>query len=127
MNPHDYKQFYSEQSFKRKLQQFGKTAGLQVAYSALLLFFLMKEPSVSIKAKVTIAAALGYFILPTDAIPDLAPLVGFSDDLGVLIFALSQISSNITPQVQDKAKSQLRSWFCEFDEAKLDEIHSKIF
>lgn len=127
MIPHDYKQFYNEQSFKQKLQQFAKTAGLQVAYAALLLFYLMKEPSVSVKAKVTIAAALGYFILPTDAIPDLAPLVGFSDDLGVLIFALSQISNNITPEVQHKAKNQLRAWFKEFDEAKLDEINSKIF
>jgi len=127
MNTNDYRQFYDEQSFLRKLKKFGKTAGVQVAYSALLLFHLMKEPTVPVKAKVTIAAALGYFILPTDAIPDLLPLVGFSDDLGVLIFALSQISGNITPAVQEKAKKQLRTWFKDFDEAKLDEIHSKIF
>ena len=127
MNPNDYRQFYDEQSFLQKLKTFGKTAGVQVAYSALLLFHLMKEPTVPLKAKVIIAAALGYFIFPTDAIPDLLPLVGFSDDLGVLIFALSQISGNITPAVQEKAKTQLRTWFKDFDEAKLDEIHSKIF
>jgi uncharacterized membrane protein YkvA (DUF1232 family) len=127
MSSNDYRQFFNEQSFWQKLQKFGKAAGIQVAYSALLLFYLMKEPTVPLKAKVTIAAALGYFILPTDAIPDLLPIVGFSDDLGVLIFALSQISGNITPELQEKAKTQLRSWFKEFDEAKLDEIHSKIF
>lgn len=127
MNQDDYKNYYNEQSFRKKLQKFAKTAGVQVAYSALLLYHMMKEPSVPLRAKVTIAAALGYFILPTDAIPDLAPLVGFSDDLGVLIFALSQISGNITPEVQEKAKKQLRSWFKDFDEDKLDEIHSKIF
>ena len=127
MTQDDYKDYYNEQSFKQKLQKFAKTAGVQVAYSALLLFYLMKEPSVPLKAKVTIAAALGYFILPTDAIPDFLPLIGFGDDLGVLIFALSQISGNITSDIQERAKSQLRSWFNEIDEDKLDEIHSKIF
>ncbi len=127
MTQDDYKDYYNEQSFKQKLQKFAKTAGVQVAYSALLLFYMMKEPLVPLKAKVTIAAALGYFILPTDAIPDFLPLIGFGDDLGVLIFALSQISGNITPDIQEKAKSQLRSWFNEIDENKLDEIHSKIF
>jgi len=54
-------------------------------------------------------------------------LIGFGDDLGVLIFALSQISDHITPELRDRAKSQLRNWFREVDEEKLDEIHSKIF
>ncbi|WP_321290732.1 YkvA family protein [uncultured Sunxiuqinia sp.] len=127
MNKEEYKDFYNEQSFKNKLQKFAKTAGIQVVYSALLLYYMMKDPSVPLRAKVIIAAALGYFILPTDAIPDLAPLVGYSDDLGVLIFALSQISDSITTELQEKAKSQLRSWFNDFDEEKLDEIHAKIF
>lgn len=127
MNEDDYKQLYNEKSFRQKLKQFGKTAGVQVVYSALLLYYVMKEPGVSLKAKVTIAAALGYFIFPADAIPDFMPLIGFGDDLGVLIFALSQISGNITPEIEAKAKSQLRSWFKEIDEEKIDEIHSKIF
>jgi uncharacterized membrane protein YkvA (DUF1232 family) len=127
MNEEKYNHFYDEQSFKQKLQKFAKTAGIQVVYSALLLFYLMKDPRVPLKAKITIGAALGYFILPTDAIPDFLPLVGFSDDLGVLIFALSQISGNITPEMQEKAKNQLRLWFKQIDESQIDEIHSKIF
>lgn len=127
MNQNDYKHIYSEQSLNQKFQKFSKTAGIQVVYSALLLFYLMKDPDVPLKAKVTIAAALGYFILPTDAIPDFAPIIGFSDDLGVLIFALSQISGNITQTIQEKAKNQLLSWFAQIDEEQLDELHSKIF
>jgi len=127
MNQDDYKHYYNEQSFKQKLQKFAKTAGIQVVYSALLLYYLMKDPSVPLKAKVTIGAALGYFIFPTDAIPDFMPWICFGDDLGVLIFALSQISDHITPELRDRAKSQLRNWFREVDEEKLDEIHSKIF
>lgn len=127
MNQDDYKHIYSEQSLNQKFQKFAKTAGIQVVYSALLLFYLIKDPDVPLKAKMTIAAALGYFILPTDAIPDFAPIIGFSDDLGVLIFALSQISGNITQAIQEKAKNQLLSWFTQIDEEQLDELHSKIF
>ena len=127
MNQDDYNHLYDEQSFRQKLQKFSKTAGIQVVYSALLLYYMMKDPSIPLKAKVTIAAALGYFIFPMDAIPDFTPLIGFGDDLGVLIFALSQISGNITPEIQKKAKDQLRTWFNQIDEDKIDEIHSKIF
>ena len=122
----DYQQHYSDESFKAKLKGFAKTAGLQVVYAALLLYYMMKNPSVSLKAKFTITAALGYFILPTDAIPDIAPLIGFSDDLGVLIFALSQISSNITPEVKEKAKGQLKTWFKQVDEEEIEKLHDKI-
>lgn len=127
MNQSDYGHIYNERSFKQKLQKYGKTAGVQVVYSALLLFYLMKDPLVPLKAKLTIGAALGYFIVPIDLIPDLLPLAGFSDDLGVLIFALTQISGHITPEIQEKAKVQLRRWFKEVDEEKIDEIHAKIF
>ena len=123
----DYQQHYSDESFRSKLKSYAKTAGLQVVYAALLLYYLMKDNSVPLKAKVTIAAALGYYILPTDAIPDLAPLIGFSDDLGVLIFALSQISSHITPEVKDKAKGQLQTWFKQVDQEEIDKLHDKIF
>ncbi len=123
----NYQQHYSDESFRSKLKGYAKTAGLQVVYAALLLYYLMKNPKTSIKAKITIAAALGYFILPTDAIPDLAPIIGFSDDLGVLIFALSQLSGHITPEIKANARKQLLSWFNQADESEMDKLHDKIF
>jgi len=74
----------------------------------------------------TIAAALGYFILPTDAIFDFTPLIGYTDDLGVLLFALTQVSSNITPEIKAKARKKLRDWFGEINEEELKELESKI-
>lgn len=121
-----FKKYYSEETFTEKLKKYAKTAGIQVVYAALLLYFLMKDEKVPFKTKLTIAGALGYFILPTDAIPDLAPLIGFSDDLGVLIFALSQISIHITPEIKDKARKQLQHWFKQVDETELDALHEKI-
>lgn len=126
MTEERYKQYYSEKSFREKLQGYAKTAGIQVVYSALLLYHLLMDKTVPLKAKIMITAALGYFILPTDAIPDIAPVVGFGDDLGVLIFALSEISSNITPEIKEKAREQLNQWFNKVNEDELNALEEKI-
>jgi len=127
MTSNNYKKYYSEKSFMRKLQRIARTAGIQVVYAALLLYFMMKDEKVPLKTKVTIAAALGYFILPADLIPDIAPLVGFTDDLGVLIFALSRISDQITEEIHEKARLKLHTWFKQVDESEIDELQGKIF
>jgi uncharacterized membrane protein YkvA (DUF1232 family) len=120
------KEYYSERSFREKLQQMARTAGIQVVYSALLLYFIMKDEQVSVRTKVMITAALGYFIFPADAIPDLFPLMGFTDDLSVLIFALSQIRNNLTQEIREKARVQLLNWFSKIDESEIERLHSEI-
>lgn len=122
----NYSKYFSEKGLWDKIKKFSKDAGAKVVYAALLLFYTMEDKSVGIKTKLSIAAALGYFILPTDAIFDLTPLIGFTDDLGVLLFALSQISSNITPGVKNKAKETLKKWFGDVDENELRELEDKI-
>lgn len=122
----NYSKHYSETSLWEKLKSVSKSAGSKVVYAVLLLFYAMKDKNVSIKTKLTIVAALGYFILPTDAIFDLTPLIGFSDDLGVLLFALSQISSSITPEVKEKARLKLNDWFGEINESELQELEDKL-
>ena len=97
-----------------------------MVYVALLLYYVLKDDAVAIKSKLTIAAALGYFILPTDAIFDLTPLLGYSDDLGVLLFALSQVSANITPQIKSKARAKLDQWFGEMEASELSDIENQM-
>lgn len=127
MAENQYSKYFSEESLWKKIKKFSKNAGVTVVYAVLLLFYVMKSKDVTVKTKVSIAAALGYFILPTDAIFDLTPLVGYSDDLGVLIFALSQVSSNITPEIREQARSKLSEWFGEINEEELQDLESKIF
>ena len=127
MQNNQYSKYFSEESLWKKIKKFSKTAGSTVVYAVLLLFYVMKSKNVTIKTKVSIAAALGYFILPTDAIFDLAPLVGYTDDLGVLIFALSQVSSNITPEIREQARNKLSEWFGEINDEELQDLESKIF
>jgi uncharacterized membrane protein YkvA (DUF1232 family) len=86
----------------------------------------MKDSSVSLKTKLYIAAALGYFILPTDAVADFLPVIGFTDDLGVLLFALKQVSSAITPAVKENARNKIKEWFEQTDEKEMLELEEKI-
>ncbi|WP_319511460.1 YkvA family protein [uncultured Draconibacterium sp.] len=122
-----YSKYFTEQSLWEKLKKFGKTAGAKVVYAVLLLYYTFEDKSVGLKTKLSIAAALGYFILPTDAIVDLTPLIGFSDDLGVLLFTLSAVAGSITPEIKAKAREKLNDWFGEVNPDELKEIDNKTF
>ena len=121
-----YSKHYNEKSLFAKIRKFSISAGQQVIYTVLLLYYMMKSPHVNVKTKITIAAALGYFILPTDAIPDLAPIIGFSDDLGVLVFVLLQISKSLTPEIRQQARQKMAEWFNQVDEKQILAIEEKI-
>jgi len=123
----DFSKYYTEKKLWTKLKSVSKAAGAKVVYAVLILYYAMTDSGMSMKNRLSIAAALGYFILPTDAIFDLTPLIGFSDDLGVLLFVLSQISSNITPEVLDKAKLKLDDWFGEIEDDDIQEIEKNFF
>jgi uncharacterized membrane protein YkvA (DUF1232 family) len=62
-------------------------------------------------AKGVIYGALGYFLLPFDAIPDIAPVVGFTDDLGALAAAIATVAVYINDNVKSKAADRIETWF----------------
>ena len=115
-----YQKHYSDASFWDKLKRYSKVAWMKVVYPALLLQYMMKSDDVSIKTKLILSAALGYFILPFDFIPDFAPVIGFADDMGVLLLVLRQMATHITPEIRKNAREHLHKWFGETDSAELD-------
>jgi uncharacterized membrane protein YkvA (DUF1232 family) len=78
---------------------------LPLAQEVVAMYFCMLDSRTPIWVKGTAAAALAYFILPFDAIPDLMPLVGFSDDASVLAAALAAISSHVTTDHRERARA----------------------
>jgi uncharacterized membrane protein YkvA (DUF1232 family) len=60
-----------------------------------------------------IYGALAYFVLPTDAIPDVIPVVGFSDDLGALAAAMGTVALYVDDNVKRLTAIKLREWFGE--------------
>lgn len=115
-----YRKHYTDTSFWDKLKRYSKAAGMKVVYPALLLQYMMKSEDVPLKVKLILSAALGYFILPVDFIPDFAPLIGFADDLGVLLLVLRQMAVHITPEIRKNAREHLSKWFGETNSQELD-------
>ena len=110
-NYEGYSKFYSEDSFWKKLKGFAGKAGIKVVYLALLLYYMLVDEAVDLKSKMTIGAALGYFIFPLDILPDLLPVIGFTDDLSVLFFAISVVKGKINETHRLKARNTMELWF----------------
>jgi uncharacterized membrane protein YkvA (DUF1232 family) len=58
--------------------------------------------------QVALLGALAYFILPFDFMPDMLPILGFSDDAAVLATAIRMVSSHITPDHREAARAALK-------------------
>lgn len=52
--------------------------------------------------------AIAYFILPFDFIPDMLPILGFTDDAAVLATALRMVATHITPEHREAARAALK-------------------
>ena len=61
------------------------------------LYSYMKDPGVEWYRKGIVVAALLYFISPIDAMPDFVPIVGYLDDLGVIVAVLKFLGSELVP------------------------------
>jgi uncharacterized membrane protein YkvA (DUF1232 family) len=93
------------------VKKFALTAGKEVIEKALWLYYAAQRPETPKWAKTAIYGALAYFISPIDAIPDVTPLVGFTDDLGALAAAIAMTSAYINEDVKRKTSEKLLSWF----------------
>jgi uncharacterized membrane protein YkvA (DUF1232 family) len=108
---HGFENKYSDKGFWDKVIAFAKTAGREVIEKALWLYYAAQNPATPAWARSVIYGALGYFIIPFDAIADFTPLVGYADDLGVLVAAVATVALFITEEVKEKAARKLRDWF----------------
>ena len=107
----DYSKKYSSESFLKKVRNFGKSAGEDVVRKAGTLYYCLNDSDLPTEHKLTIIGALGYFITPVDAVPDLTPFIGYSDDLGALVLALTTVARSIKPEHKEKAENLVNRIF----------------
>lgn len=98
---------YSEEKLWQKLAKHFKSVGLQAAYKVLQLFYVAQNPKCPKRVKAGIYGALGYFIMPFDAIADFIPFVGYTDDLALIGAAIVIAQFYINDEVRLKAKKKL--------------------
>ena len=108
-----YSIHYSKESFWKKIRKYTEKQGRKPVYYALLLYYLLEDKDVPVTHKATIIGALGYFILPLDFIPDITPLIGFTDDLTALTACLKSLYESITPAIKEKARKKIDSLILE--------------
>lgn len=85
---------YIEENFWEKVERVGKKLSFTNDIKALYNYFI--DPSISWYRKSIVVGALIYFIMPIDSIPDLAPLIGYLDDLGVVTATIKFLGSELT-------------------------------
>ena len=91
---------FVEENLWTKLERVGKK--ISFAKDILALVNYMRDSYVSWHRKAIVVAALVYFISPIDTIPDLAPLFGYLDDLGVIAALLKFLGSELIPYYNPK-------------------------
>jgi uncharacterized membrane protein YkvA (DUF1232 family) len=121
-NSERYSKHYDEESFFKKILDYGKKAGAKVVFAALLLFYAVKSERMPLKEKAIVLGALGYFIFPFDLIPDFIPVVGYADDFAVLYATVRMVVSFIDAQVINDARSRLNEWFGDIEEEELRKV-----
>ena len=73
----------------------------------LSVYFCARDPETPAAAKGVMLAALAYFVLPTDAIPDILAGVGFTDDAAVIAAVLGMLGANLKPRHRERARETL--------------------
>lgn len=72
-------------------------------------YYCALDPRTPTKVRGILLAALAYFVLPLDGIPDFFAIVGFSDDIAVLTAAFAAIRGHVRPDhyvAADKALAE---------------------
>lgn len=114
-----YRQFFDESKLWGKIKTVARKAGVKVVYVALVLYYMTRSDKVPMLEKIKIYGTLGYFILPTDFIPDVILAMGYTDDLAALAWALWSLRSYITPEIKKQAEDKLQEWFGTVEQSQI--------
>jgi uncharacterized membrane protein YkvA (DUF1232 family) len=82
-------------------------ARVPFAKDALSVWYCAKDDDTPIAAKGMMLAALAYFVLPVDAIPDFIAGLGYTDDAAVFAALLAVLGRNLKPKHKEAARRDI--------------------
>jgi uncharacterized membrane protein YkvA (DUF1232 family) len=82
-------------------------ARIPFAEDLLAAYYCAFDRETPLHVKGTLIGAIAYFVLPVDALPDIMPVLGFTDDAAVLAAAIKLVASCIQPAHRDAARDIL--------------------
>ena len=98
-----------ESEVRAKFWRTAKKAARQIPFmeEVVAAYYCALDKKTPLRAKGILLAALGYFVLPVDVIPDFVLGLGFTDDIAVLTAAITAVSAHITPAHRQAAKEAI--------------------
>ena len=91
--------------FWPKFRRFAAT--LPFAEELVTAYFCAFDRNTPRRVQVALIGALAYFVLPFDFVPDMLPIIGFTDDAAVLAAAIRLVAAHIRPQHREAARRVL--------------------
>ena len=93
-------------------------AKLPFAEDLLAAYYCAFDRQTPRHVQASLLGAIAYFILPFDFVPDMMPVLGFTDDAAVLATAIRMVASHITPEHRQAARDALRRGLDPVDQAQ---------
>ncbi len=86
-----------------------KRVGVRLPFAEDLLsaYYCAFDRDTPTGVKAALIGALAYFVLPFDAIPDMLPVLGYTDDAAVLATAIRLVASHLKPEHRAAARAAL--------------------
>ena len=98
-----------ERAFQRRFWRKIRRVAASIPFSEDLLaaYYCTFDRETPLPVKMSLAGALAYFILPTDAIPDVLPVLGLTDDAAVLAATIKLVANHIRPEHRAVARQKV--------------------
>ncbi|ABD88074.1 YkvA family protein [Rhodopseudomonas palustris] len=96
-------------SVRRRFWQKLKRLAVKLPFAEELLaaYYCAFDRHTPRHVQAALLGAIAYFVLPFDFVPDMLPLLGFTDDAAILATAIRMVASHITPEHRAAARAAM--------------------
>jgi uncharacterized membrane protein YkvA (DUF1232 family) len=91
--------------FWRKVKRVA--ANLPFVEDLLAAYYCAFDRQTPMQVKAALLGALAYFVLPFEAVPDMLPFLGYTDDAAVLATAVRMVAAHMRPEHWEAARCAL--------------------
>ena len=100
-----------EQTLRQRFWRKLRTLALRLPFAEDLLaaYYCAFDRQTPAHVKAALVGAIAYFVLPADLIPELLPVIGYTDDAAMLAAAIRLVAAHITPDHREAARRKLES------------------
>jgi uncharacterized membrane protein YkvA (DUF1232 family) len=109
-------------SLKKKIRYISSS----LLYASLLMYYAFIRKETPFWAKRIVMGVFVYLFSPIDAIPDLSPIIGYTDDMGVMLYGLVLIAAYINADVRQSARGTLEKWIGPVDQETLRQVDARL-